>query len=117
MPLSFTHALLQAEPMRIPMHFILVVVSLVCLGGLGWLIAAALGFARARAFGDSARWFAISAVCLLLNQIQWIVFAIYGMSDRSEENVLVLGEFFNLFVVLGAICAIVGFMRMVGPRE
>jgi len=117
MPLTFTHALLQAEPMRLPPYFIWVVVGLLCLGGLGWLIAAVLGFARARAFGESPRWFAISAVCLLLNQVQWVVFAVYGMSDKSGENVLVMGEFFNLFVVLGAICAIIGFMRLVGPRE
>jgi hypothetical protein len=117
MPLTFPHALMQAEPMRIPPYFIWVIVGLLCLGGLGWLIAAVLGFARARAFGESPRWFAISAVCLLLNQIQWFVFAIYGMSEKNGENVLVMGEFFNLFVVLGAICAIAGFMRLTGPRE
>ena len=31
-------------------------------------------------------------------------------------NVLAMGAFFNLFVALGAVCAIVGFMRMNDPR-
>ena len=117
MPLSFTHVLLQSEPMRIPPYFIWVVVGLLCLGGLGWLIAAVLGFARARAFGESPRWFAASAVCLLLYHIQWFVFAVYGMNEINLENVLGMAAFFNLFVALGALCAIVGFMRLIGPRE
>ena len=117
MPLTFTHALLQAEPMRIPAYFPWVAVGLLGLGGLGWLIAAVLGFARARAFGESPRWFAVSAVCLLLYHVQWFVFAVYGMNEGNLENVVGMAAFFNLFVALGALCAIIGFMRLVAPRE
>ena len=117
MPLTFTHALAQAEPMRIPAYFPWVALGLLGLGGLGWLIAAVLGFARARAFGESPRWFAVSAVCLLLYHVQWFVFAVYGMNEGNLENVIGMAAFFNLFVALGALCAIVGFMRLVGPRE
>jgi hypothetical protein len=84
-------------------------------GGLGWLIAAALGFARARAYGEPARWFAVSAVCLLLYHVQWFVFALYGINER-EPRASSACAFFNLFVALGAVCAIVGFTRMNGPK-
>ena len=110
---SYTALLAQ---MRGPSYFPWVAFGLLSLGGLGWLIAAALGFARARAFGESPRWFAISAVCLLLYHIQIFVFVIYGINESNPENVLAMGAFFNLFVALGAVCAIVGFMRMNDPR-
>ena len=100
----------------LPSYFPWVAFGLLSLGGLGWLIAAAMGFARARAFGESPRWFAISAVCLLLYHIQIFVFVIYGINESNPDNLLAMGAFFNLFVALGAVCAIVGFMRMKDPR-
>lgn len=100
----------------LPSYFPWVAFGLLSVGGLGWLIAAAMGFARARAFGESPRWFAISAVCLLLYHVQWIVFVIYGINESNPESLLAMGAFFNLFVALGAVCAIVGFMRMNDPR-
>ena len=102
--------------MRLPSYFPWVVLGLLGVGGLGWLIAAALGFARARAFGESPRWFAISAVCLLLYHVQIFVFVIYGINEQNTESLLAMGAFFNLFVALGAVCAIIGFMRMNDPR-
>ena len=113
---SYIAALAQAGPVNYPSHTPWVVLGLLGVGGLGWLIAAALGFARARAFGESPRWFAISAVCLLLYHVQWIVFGVYGMKESNPENVVGVVAFFNLFVALGAVCAIVGFMRMNDPR-
>jgi uncharacterized membrane protein YhdT len=113
---SFMTALAQAGPVRVPAYFPWVALGSLGVGGLGWLIAAALGFARARAFGESPRWFAISAVCLLLNQVQWVVFAVYGVSEKNAESVLAMAAFFNIFVALGAVCAVVGFMRMNDPR-
>ena len=113
MPSSFVAAFAQ---MRLPSYFPWVVMGLLCVGGLGWLIAAALGFARARAFGESPRWFAISAVCLLLYHVQWLVFAVYGISEKNPEHVVGMAAFFNLFAALGAVCAIVGFVRLNSPR-
>ena len=113
---SYLTAFAQAGPMRLPSYFPWVVVGLLGVGALGWLIAAALGFARARAFGESPRWFAISAVCLLLYHVQWLVFAVYGINERNPESVVGMAAFFNLFVALGAVCAIVGFMRMNDTR-
>jgi len=110
---SFTAAFAQ---MRGPSYFPWIAFGLLSLGALGWLIAAALGFARARAFGESPRWFAISAVCLLLYHIQIFVFVIYGINEQNPESLLAMGAFFNLFVALGAVCAIIGFMRMNDPR-
>ena len=113
---TFMAALAQAGPGRIPAYFPWVALGLLAIGGLGWLIAAVLGFARARAFGESPRWFAVSAVCLLLYHVQWFVFAVYGINERNPESVVGMASFFNLFVALGAVCAIVGFMRMNDPR-
>ncbi len=106
----------HAPLLLLPSYFPWVGFGLLSLGALGWLIAAAMGFARARAFGESPRWFAISAVCLLLYHVQWFVFAVYGINETDAENVVGLAAFFNLFVALGAVCAIIGFMRMNGPR-
>ena len=115
--LSFTHTLAQAEPIRLPVYLPWVALGLLCIGALGWLIASVLGFARARAFGESPRWFAVSAVCLLLYHIQWLVVAIYGISEKSIENVVSVLMFFNLFVALGAVCSIIGFMKLSNPRQ
>lgn len=111
-----TNMLAQGTPLRLPAYFPWVVLGLLGIGGLGWLIAAALGFARARAYGEPARWFAVSAVCLLLYHVQWFVFAVYGINERDTSSVVGVAAFFNLFVALGAICAIVGFARMNGRR-
>lgn len=111
-----TIALAQGTPLRLPSYFPWVVLGLLGVGGLGWLIAAALGFARARAYGEPARWFAVSAVCLLLYHVQWFVFAVYGINERDTTSVIGVAAFFNLFVALGAVCAIVGFTRMTGPK-
>src|SRR5947209_16259332 len=117
MLLTFTYALAQAETTSMPAYFPWIAFGLLGIGGLGWLIAAVLGFARARVFGESPRWFAVSAVCLLLYHLQWFVFAVYGINERNAENVVGMAAFFNLFVALGAVCAIVGFMRLTNPRE
>jgi hypothetical protein len=113
---TLTIALAQGTPLRLPSYFPWVVLGLLGVGGLGWLIAAALGFARARAYGEPARWFAVSAVCLLLYHVQWFVFAVYGINERDTTSVIGVAAFFNLFVALGAVCAIVGFTRMTGPK-
>ena len=42
MLLTFTYALAQGEPMRIPAYFPWVALGLLGAGGLGWLIAAVL---------------------------------------------------------------------------
>ncbi|HYE13832.1 MAG TPA: hypothetical protein VD968_05250 [Pyrinomonadaceae bacterium] len=113
---ALTLWLAQVEPIRIPAYFPWVVLALLGVGALGWLIAAVLGFTRARVFGASTRWFAVASVCLLLYHLQWLVFAVYGFNERNTENVLGLAAFFNLFVAAGAVCAIVGFMRLTNPE-
>jgi hypothetical protein len=102
-----------------PGYFVPVFLGLLIAGGLGWLIAAVLGFARARAFGTSTRWFSFAAVCLLLYHIQFIllgIVAVVGAQQNDFDSVLGFGAFFNVFVVLGAICAVMGFVRLTNPR-
>ncbi len=98
-----------------PGYFAVVMLGMLVLGAVAWLIAAVLGFARARAFGPSARWFSFAAVCLILFHLQFIVL---GFGVLTKDNNLVFGilSFFNLFVLLGALCAIMGFIRLTNPR-
>ena len=102
-----------------PGYFAAVLIGSLILGGLGWLIAAVLGFARARAFGASTRWFSFAAVCLLIYHIQFLLLgfvAVMGAQQNDFDSVLSFGAFFNVFVVLGAFCAIMGFVRLTNPR-
>jgi hypothetical protein len=104
-----------------PDFFVLVVLVLLIGGGVGWLIAAVLGFARSPAFGPSARWFSYAAVCMIIYHLHFLLFGVFaflGMSQNSPDlsTALGVGAFFNLFVVLGAVCAIMGFVRMTYPR-
>ena len=98
-----------------PGYFAPVVIGMLIAGAVGWLVAAVLGFARARAFGASAKWFAIAAVCLLLFHLQFLALA-FGLILKDLNLVFKLLSFFNLFVVLGAVCAIIGFIRLTTPR-
>ena len=115
--------LLQQPQLRAtqPTYFLLVVVLLLVVGGVGWLVAAVLGFARSPAFGPSARWFSYAAVCLIIYHLHFLLFGVFvllGMNQNSVDLTMALsvGAFFNLFVVLGAVCAIMGFVRMTSPR-
>lgn len=103
-----------------PTYFFPIAVALLIAGALGWLIAAVLGFARARAFGASTRWFALAAACLIVYHLQFLVLGLVAISASQNESdfgqVLSVGAFFNLFVVLAAICAIMGFVRLTNPR-
>jgi len=97
-----------------PGYFQIVFLVLLALGAIAWLVAAVLGFARARAFGPSTRWFALAAVCLIIYHLQWVLLA-FAMVN-SPDLVLSVGAFLNLFVVAGAVCAIIGFIRLTNPR-
>jgi Ca2+/Na+ antiporter len=103
-----------------PGFFSLVVICLLLAGGIGWLIAAVLGFARAPAFGPSVRWFSYAAVCLIIYHLHFVLFGLLivaGATQGSElSTALGFGAFFNVFVVLGAICMIMGFVRLTKPR-
>jgi hypothetical protein len=102
-----------------PGYFVPVLLGSLVAGGVGWLIASVLGFARARAFGASTRWFSFAAVCLLIYHIQFVLLgiaAVLGAQQNDFDSVLGLGAFFNVFVVLGAVCAIMGFVRLTNPR-
>ena len=102
-----------------PVYFAAVLIGSLVIGGVGWLIAAVLGFARARAFGASTRWFSFAAVCLLIYHIQFLLLgfiAVMGAQQNDFDSVLGFGAFFNIFVVAGAFCAIMGFVRLTNPR-
>jgi hypothetical protein len=98
-----------------PSYFIPVFLGMFLVGAVAWLIAAVLGFARAKAFGPSARWFSFAAVCLLLFHIQFIAVG-FGVVTNDTGLAFSILTFFNLFIILGAVCAIMGFIRMTSPR-
>jgi hypothetical protein len=97
-----------------PGYFQTVLLGLLALGAIGWLVAAALGFARARSFGPATRWFALAAASLVIYHLQFVVMVLASYNNPSM--LLSIGAFFNLFVVVGAICAIIGFIRLTDQR-
>jgi hypothetical protein len=97
-----------------PSYFLPVILGLMVLGAVLWLVAAVLGFARARAFGASTRWFSFAAVSLLLFHVQFLALG-FGIVLKDLKIVWGLLTFFNLFVVIGAFCAIMGFLRLTNP--
>ena len=98
-----------------PSYFGPVIATMFLLGAVAWLVATVLGFARARAFGSSTRWFTFSAICLLLFHIQFLAVG-FGVLTNDSNFVFTLLTFFNFFVILGAICSIIGFIRLTTPR-
>src|SRR5437870_10132086 len=108
-PLATFFLLQTGMSAKQPAYFAVVFIGLLIMGGIGWLIAAVLGFARARAFGSSTRWFSIAAVCLLLFHIQFLLFG-FGVVLQDRSIIFPVLTFFNLFIVLGAFCAIMGFV-------
>jgi hypothetical protein len=98
-----------------PTYFVPVVVLMLAAGLVLWLVAAVLGFARAKAFGPSTWWFAIAAVCMIIYHLQFLLLALVSVLDNSSLT-LVVFSFFNLFAVVAAICAIMGFIRLTHPR-
>lgn len=101
-----------------PGYFAPVLLGSLVAGGVGWLIAAVLGFARARAFGASTRWFSFAAVCLLIFHLQFVllgIVAILGSQQNDFDAVLSFGAFFDVFAVAGAFCSIMGFVRLTSP--
>ena len=116
MYVSFTPAFLQAQAdqaFRVPDHFVPVALGLLVAGTLVWIVAAALGFSRARDFGPSARWFAAASMLLVLHHLFFVILGLGVIGD--PDLVLSLGAFFNLFVALAGLCAIVGFLRLTDP--
>src|SRR6267142_7176210 len=104
--------LAQAETtFREPGYFAPVILGMLALGVVAWLIAAVLGFARARAFGPSTRWFAFAAVCMIIYHLQFLLIAL-GLILENPNLTLAVGAFFNLFAVLAALCSILGFIRL-----
>jgi hypothetical protein len=99
-----------------PTYFKPIFLILLIAGALGWLIAMVLGFQRARAFGPSAKWFTYAAMCLLIYHLQFVLLALFIVVQNNTDMVLNLGAFFNLFVVIGAICAIIGFVKLTNPE-
>jgi len=100
---------------REPSYFAPVMLGLLVLGAVAWLVAAVLGFARAKAFGPSVRWFSFAAVSLILYHLQFVAL---GFSLLTRDNTLVFNllTFFNIFVIIAALCSIMGFVRLTSPR-
>ncbi|HYP01805.1 MAG TPA: hypothetical protein VER76_16560 [Pyrinomonadaceae bacterium] len=106
----------QAVP-RFGTSLTVVVFLIFFVGALvGWLVATVLGFARARAFGPSTRWFALACLCLLGFNLHLVAVSVLGMTETDPEKVISFGAFAPLFLLLGSISAIVGFLRLTNPR-
>lgn len=100
-----------------PGYFAPVALTLLIIGGLAWLIATVLGYGRARSMGSSARWFARAAICVFVYHLQFLALGVIAVIEyrrgRSDYGLMLnVGAFFNLFIVFGAFCAILGFLKM-----
>lgn len=108
--------LLQSETtFHEPGYFAPAIMGMFLLGAVVSLVAAVLGFARARAFGPSARWFSFAAVCLILFHIQFLVLG-FGVLTKDSSLVFGILTFFNFFILLAAACTVMGFIRLTSPR-
>ncbi|HYP54262.1 MAG TPA: hypothetical protein VEQ42_12010 [Pyrinomonadaceae bacterium] len=114
--LLFAQAATEDQVFHRPAYFAPVLVLLLAGGALGWLVAAIIGFARARAFGVSTRWFALSAVCLLLFHAQLLLLG-FAMIQNNIEMLFGVAAFLDLFILLGSVCAIIGFVKLTDPRS
>lgn len=106
-------ALAQAgwQVFRPPSYFNEVFLLFFLAGAAAWLVAAVFGFGRARAFGPAARWFALAAACLVAYHLHFLLFA-FGIAQGNSDLTFGVGSFLNLFLLLAAVCAIVGFRKL-----
>ena len=104
----------QSGSNTLPPFFAPVVLGLLAAGALSWLVAAVLGFSRARAFGPSVRWFALASACLLIYHLQWII-AAFGLIQNDVQLALGVVSFFNVFVFVAGVCAVMGFVILTNP--
>lgn len=114
-----TAVLLLAQTTAPPGYFTPVLFALFAAGTIGALVATLMGFRRAPAFGASTRWFALAALCLLLYHAQFvvlIVIAFFGVRGNDFSLAFGFVPFFNLFVALATVCAVMGFVRLTDPR-
>lgn len=111
--LASPHILAQTESTvyNLPTYFTWVFGLLLIAGGLAWLVATVLGFARARAFGVSTRWFAAASACLILYHAHWLAL-VFSVTSQNGNVIFPILASLNLFVVLGAVCTIIGFARL-----
>src|SRR5213082_1666146 len=86
LPLATLLSLQAGLSAKQPAYFALVFIGLLILGGIAWLIAAVLGFARARAFGAATRWFSFAAVCLLIYHIQFILLGFVTFLGAQQND-------------------------------
>lgn len=101
-----------------PSYFETVVSALLLLGALAWLVASALGFSRVQGFGAAARWFALAAVCVVLYHIHLIFVALSAAIFQGDpEMPLRIGAFFNLFILLGGVCMVIGLTKLTDPHR
>lgn len=107
----------QARTYNQPDYFETVAFGGLLLGIIVWLVASALGFARVQGFGPAARWFALSAVCVVLYHFHLVFVALSTAIFRADPDMpLRIGAFFNIFIILGGICTIIGLKRLGDTR-
>ena len=100
---------------REPSYFAPTIMATFLVGAVASLVAAVLGFARPKAFGPSARWFSFAAVCLILFHVQFLALG-FGVLTKDNSLVFTILTFFNFFILLAAVCLVIGFIRLTSPR-
>ena len=109
--MTFVQADTESAQVLLPSYFVPIFFVLLVAGLLGGLVAAVLGFGRARAHGGSGKWFAVAAVCLVIYHVQLIVMGVAALKANASIAFPLITSL-NLFVFLAAVCIILGFFRM-----
>jgi hypothetical protein len=100
---------------REPAYFAPTIMATFLVGAVTSLVAAVLGFARSKAFGPATRWFSFAAVCLILFHVQFLALG-FGVLTKDNSLVFTILTFFNFFILLAAVCLVIGFIRLTSPR-
>jgi hypothetical protein len=64
-----------------------------------------------RRAGVSTRWFAAAAACMILYHAHWLAL-VFSVTSQNGNVIFPILASLNLFVVLGAVCTIIGFARL-----
>lgn len=119
MVLQFAVVLLQntstVSNYQQPKYFVPTLLLLLVVGLLVSLVAFVLGRGRARAGGPAVKWFSFAALALFLYYVQWFAFA-FAIARQSTTLIWLLLSFNTLFVLIAAVCALMGFMQIKGAE-
>lgn len=111
LPVILAQSAGQESSVVLPSYFLPVFFVLMIAGALASLVAAVVGFGRAKTAGPHARWFALAAACLFVFHLQLIAMGFASIKGNAAVA-FPLVTAMNLFILLAAICLVIGFRHV-----